>query len=76
MNPESGRRRKRASAWLQSEPWKAPRLRCARVPGMTGVGALVDRAFRRPSLAADLETGSTAFAAVLARAAVETHGWA
>ena len=36
--------------------------------------ALADRALRRPSLAADLETGSTAVAAVLARAAVETYG--
>ena len=38
------------------------------------VRALVDRALRRLSLAADLESGSTAVAVVLARAAVETHG--
>ena len=37
------------------------------------VRALVDRALRRLSLAADLETGSTRVAVVLADADVETH---
>ena len=38
---------------------------------MTAVWALVDRGLRRPSLAADLESGTIAVAVVLARAAFE-----
>ena len=35
---------------------------------------MVDRALRRLSLVADLETGSTAAAGVLAGSDIETHG--